>query len=406
MTRRKLLVGLIVLAAVAAPVVHRYVLREARPNGSVLRVSGNIEVIDAEVGFKIPGLVVERLVDEGEPVRKGQVVAKLEAADLAADLAARRAELEVAGAALAELERGARPEEKEAARAAMKRAEAAFEELERGSRPQQIKAAEATLQSAVVNRDRLKTELDRAEKLLAERNISQEVFDFAKASFDVAVARCHEATEQLDLVKLGPREEQVRQAREFLKQTTAQHTLVMKGPRDEVKEQARARVRQVQAAVLLAETRLSYATVLSPLTGIVLSKNVEPGEYVSAGTPVVTVGDLKNVWLRAYVDEPYLESVKVGQRARVITDGKPRTEFEGRVSFIAAEAEFTPKNVQTDKERTKLVYRIKIDVDNPGMELKRGMPADAEILLDSPSAKNEGRAADAGETEPSGRPGA
>jgi HlyD family secretion protein len=111
----------------------------------------------------------------------------------------------------------------------------------------------------------------------------------------------------------------------------------------------------------------------------VLSKNIEPGEYVAPGTPVVTVGDLVNVWLRAYIDEADLGRVKVGQKARVTTDTYPGRVYPGTISFISAEAEFTPKNVQTAKQRVKLVYRIKIDIQNPKMELKAGMPADAQI---------------------------
>ena len=110
---------------------------------------------------------------------------------------------------------------------------------------------------------------------------------------------------------------------------------------------------------------------------MVLSKNIEPGEYVAPGTPVVTVGDLVHVWLRAYIEELDLKRVKPGQKATVSIDSGD--EYQGRVSFIAQEAEFTPKNVQTQKERVKLVYRIKIDVTNPDMELKPGMPADAVI---------------------------
>ena len=115
---------------------------------------------------------------------------------------------------------------------------------------------------------------------------------------------------------------------------------------------------------------------------MILSKNVEPKEYVAPGTAVVTMADLGQVWLRAYVEETDLGRVKVGQKAFVTTDSFPGKRYEGRVAFIASEAEFTPKTVQTRKERVKLVYRIKIDIPNPAMELKPGMPADAEIVLD------------------------
>jgi len=164
-----------------------------------------------------------------------------------------------------------------------------------------------------------------------------------------------------------------------LAQAKAEYDLVKAGPRREVIDQARAQLEQARAALQLAKTQLGYATVVSPLTGVVLSKNIEPGEYVAPGTAVVTVGDLVNVWLRAYIEETDLGRVKVGQRAWVTTDTDPGKKYPGRVSFISDEAEFTPKNVQTQKERVKLVYRIKIDITNPEMELKPGMPADAVI---------------------------
>jgi len=131
----------------------------------------------------------------------------------------------------------------------------------------------------------------------------------------------------------------------------------------------------------LARTRLSYATVFSPLSGTVLSKNAEPGEFVAAGTPVVTVADLREVWLRGYIPETDLGKLRLGQEVAVTTDSYPGKKYEGRVTFIAQEAEFTPKSVQTQKERVKLVYRIKVTIANPAAELKPGMPADGAILL-------------------------
>jgi HlyD family secretion protein len=212
--------------------------------------------------------------------------------------------------------------------------------------------------------------------------ISSEEHDTTKAAYDVAVQRYREAVEHLALVKEGSRKQQIDAARAALNQAKAQYDLVKAGPRKETIDQSRARVKQAEAALQLSQTRLSYTTLVSPMSGVVLSKNIEPGEYVSPGTPVVTVGDLVNVWLRAYIPEGVLGRVKVGQKAKVTTDTYPGKVYEGRVSFIAQEAEFTPKNVQTEKERVKLVYRIKIDITNPAMELKPGMPADAVIESD------------------------
>ena len=166
-----------------------------------------------------------------------------------------------------------------------------------------------------------------------------------------------------------------------MRQAEQQYTLVKKGPRSEDIAQGLARYEQSQQGQALAQTQLGYTTLTAPFSGVVLSVNVEPKEYVAPGTAVATLGNLAEVWLRAYVEETDLGRVKVGQKAMLTTDTFPGRKYEGRVSFLASEAEFTPKSVQTKKERVKLVYRIKIDVPNPSMELKPGMPADAEILF-------------------------
>ena len=379
MLKKLVLPTLVVLGAAGAGAW--YALQLAHPASNGLRVSGNIEAVEVNVSFKIPGRVEKRLVDEGDTVYQNKVVAQLDTADLEADVALRRAELHAAEAALAELKAGSRPEEIAAARAAMEKAQANLAELKAGSRPQEIDAAKADLDAARVERDRLQTELARADRLFRQQNITPEQYDQARAAFRVAVERLVQAQKRYDLIKEGPRQEEIEQARAALAQLQSQHQMVVKGPRVETIEQAGAKVEQARASLQSAEVRLSYATVASPLSGVVLSKNVEPGEYVAAGTPIVTVADIDNVWLRAYVDERDLGTgrVKWGQEAEITTDAYPGKVYQGRIAFIASEAEFTPKSVQTQKERVKLVYRIKIDVKNPDKELKPGMPADARL---------------------------
>jgi HlyD family secretion protein len=368
-----------VVVAAAALLVWHFFFSPATDQGRTIQVSGNIEVTEAQVAFKLAGRVLERLVDEGMLVHNGQVIARLEDADLRADLASRRGDFQAVQAALAAMLAGSRPQEIAAAKAALGKAEWALKELEAGSRKQQIASAQATLQSATADRDQAKSDYERARRLIASKTISPQDYDRASAAYTVALEKTRDAAEQLSLVQEGPRSEDIDQARALRDQAKAQYDLVKAGPRQEDIDQARAKVEQAKAAVKLAEVRVNYATVYSPLTGIVLSKNIEPGEYVAPGTPVVTVGDLVNVWLRAYIDEADLGRVKVGQKARVTTDTYPGRVYPGTISFISAEAEFTPKNVQTAKQRVKLVYRIKIDIQNPKMELKAGMPADAQI---------------------------
>ncbi len=318
--------ALLLLALLALGALGWYAIAQVQRRGDgALRLSGNIEATEVGISFKIPGRVIRRLVDEGDKVHKDQLIAVLDTADLEAQAALRRAELALARAAL--------------------------DELNAGSRPQEIDAAEANMAAALVEKNRLRTELGRSRRLFEGKMISQEEYDRAAAAAGVAADRYRQASEQFKLVKAGPRKEQI--------------------------QQGRARVEQAEAALRVAEVQLGYAEIRSPLDGIVLSKNVEQGEYVAPGTPVVTVADMVNVWLRAYVDETDLERVKFRQPADVTADSLPGKVYHGRVAFIAQEAEFTPKTVQTEKERVKLVYRIKIDIQNPDMELKAGMPADA-----------------------------
>lgn len=321
--------AILVLGAVILTAVSLYMQSRPIPESGVLRVSGNIEMTDAEVSFKIAGRVAERLVSEGETVKAGQIVARLDTSELAQEVALRKAEVRAAVAALAELETGSRPEE--------------------------IAQAEAVVRRTQADVVRAQADLNRIKTLYEQDNVSGQDYDAAKTAVAVTEAKLREAQEQLRLVQKGPRVEKI--------------------------ERSRAQLQQAKEALALAETRLSYATIVSPLTGLVLSHNIEPGEFVAAGTPIVTVGDLEHVWLRAYVDETDLGRVKVGQTATVTTDTFPDKAYEGRLSFIASQAEFTPKSVQTEKERVKLVYRIKITIDNPHMELKAGMPADARIKV-------------------------
>jgi HlyD family secretion protein len=379
-SRRPALIG---VAAVVALAAFGYLLRGfLSGSDNVVRVSGNIEVIDAQLSFKLAGRVEERRVREGETVRQGQVIARLESRELEHEVALRRAEVAAARAALAELEAGSRPEEIAQAEAAMLQAKARLEELEAGSRPQELAAAEAAVARARAEAERAASDFERYDGLYRLEIVSAERRDHARAALETAEARLREAEEQLKLVQEGPRREQVEQARAAYRQAKENFELVRKGPRREQIAQARARHEQAQQALGVAETRFGYATLTAPFAGVVLSENIEPGEFVTAGTPVVTVGDVANVWLRAYLNETDLGRVKLGQRARVTTDTFPGKSYEGRVTFISSEAEFTPRSVQTHKERVKLVYRIKIDVPNPHRELKPGMPADAEILLD------------------------
>ncbi|MBZ5551172.1 MAG: efflux RND transporter periplasmic adaptor subunit [Acidobacteriia bacterium] len=380
--KKKLVIPLGAVGLLAVVTVLYFVLRSGQ-SASSLRVSGNIEVTDVEVSFKIPGRIQERLVDEGDIVAAGAVVARLESRDLGEQVAMRKAETQAAAAFLTQLQAGSRPEEIVQAEAMMRQSQARLDELLHGSRAQEIAAAQAAVTRTRADAERARLDYDRYARLFEKVNVSAQQYDAAKAGFEMAQARQREAEEQLKLVQEGPRKEQIEQAREALVQAKERYALVRKGPRQEEIDQARARLEQARQALAVTETQFGYAVLTAPMPGVVLSKNVEPGEMVAPGTPVVTIGNLEKVWVRAYINETDLGRVKVGQPATVTTDTYPGKQYTGHVSFIASKAEFTPKNVQTEKERVKLVYRIKIDILNPQMELKPGMPADASIYLEN-----------------------
>jgi HlyD family secretion protein len=379
--KKIILIPVLIIVVAAAVFAFRESSKKPEPDANAIHVSGNIEVTEAELSFKIPGRVAERLVDEGAVVREGQIVARLETSELEQQVALQRADFSAMKASLADLVAGARPAEIAASEANMRRAQAALDNLLAGSRPQEIAAADAQVQGVDVQLDNAKTELKRAKQLYESGVVSKQDLDRAKAAYDGAVARRDVSSEQKQIVVEGPRKQDIEQAKAALKVAQEQYALIKDGPRRNSVNQLKYRVEQSAAAVNLAETRLGYAELKSPLSGVVLSKDIEPGEYVVPGTPVVTVGDIKNVYLRAYIDESDLGRVKIGRAVCVTTDTYPDKIYEGIVTFIAQQAEFTPKNVQTMKERVKLVYRVKIDLSNPAMELKPGMPADADILL-------------------------
>jgi HlyD family secretion protein len=337
--RLRIILPLIVLIAG----IFGYISFHDRENGSTIHISGNIEVNEAQMSFRIPGRLDKRLVDEGDAVTAGQVLATLEKADQEIATARAVAALAQAQAQLAELEAGSRTQEIEGARAELDRTLAAE------------KTAEVQLNQA-------KDDFDRYAALLREGGISRKEYDLyntrylaAQNSRTEAQARIKSAKEQLSLKMVGPRKETI--------------------------DQAKAQVQVATEALNQARQQERYTEIFSPTDGIVLSKAAEPGEYLNPASPVLTIGDIAHPWLRAYIREKDLGRIKLNGKANVTTDAFPKKTYQGRVSFLSSQAEFTPKAVQTIEERVKLMYRIKVQLENQGGELKPGMPADATIEL-------------------------
>lgn len=326
MKKRVLFAGVLIIIGIAAFLIYRFV---NKPEEGGIAVSGNVEVTEVNMGFKSSGRVVELLAEEGQKVKKGDRLAVLDSAELESQVAQSRAALNEAATKL--------------------------QELRAGSRPQEIAQAQASVASAEAELIKAKKDYERDEFLYKNGAVSAQQWDASKKVYETAVSQHRKSLESLSLVKEGPRREEIRVAED--------------------------RMRQAEAALRASEERLKDTIISAPVSGVVLRKNIELGETVAPGTPVYTIGDLENPWIKVYVREPDLGRVKLGQKAEITTDSYPGKIYEGVISFISSEAEFTPKNVQTPEERVKLVFGVKASVKNVNNELKPGMPADVRILL-------------------------
>lgn len=323
--RGVILASVPVLAAIAGV---WWLQRDSADGGGNLFSSGVVEATQADLGFQIPGRIASIGPREGDRIRAGDKVASLDQAELQARLAMARSQLDAARSRLAELERGALPEE--------------------------LAQAEARLRTAEEQRADAARDMERARILHEGGAISQEAFDKARTALEVATAGRDQAAEALALLR--------------------------RGPRQEVLEAQRAVVRQARAQIEQVEAQLDHARIVAPFDGVVTVRHREPGEVVAGGLPVITVRNMEDRWVRIYVREDAIGRVSIGQAATVSADSYPDREFQGRVTFIASEAEFTPRNVQTTEERTRLVYAVKVRIsDDPDYVLKPGVPADVRL---------------------------
>jgi len=288
--------------------------------------SGHAEATDVRVSTKVGGILESFGLQEGDRVASGQEIAGIDTVDTRLALDAARAEREAADADLRLRLAGSRPEEIAEGRA-------------------QVEAAKADLAGA-------QRELDRMQGLVDSGSGTEKSRDDALTRRDVAASALAAAEERLRRLEAGSRKQEI--------------------------DAARARLSAAEARIAQLEQQIKDATIISPVAGVVTEKLVARGELLKPGTALVVVTDLSDAWLNVYVGEPDVARIRIGQEAEVITDdGQSR---KGRVSFVASEAEFTPKNVQTRDERVKLVFKVKIALDNGDGLFKPGMPAEARLI--------------------------
>jgi len=294
-----------------------------------IEASGNIEATNIIVSSQVSGKVIRVLKDEGTRVNNGDTVIIIDTETYELKLAE--------------------------AMATQDFAQAQYNLLKKGARDEDINQAEENLNQAQISFELAEKDKQRMENLYESKSITKKQFDDAIANYDISLAKLNSAKENFQKVKNLSRPEELMQAKANLDKALANVNLIKKN--------------------------LSDCYVTSPSSGFITKKFIEAGETAGMMSSLFQVADLSSVELVIYIPETELGKIKLNQQAEISVDTFPEKSFEGKVIYISPEAEFTPKNIQTQEERTKLVFAVKIKIDNPDFELKDGMPADAVIIL-------------------------
>ncbi len=329
--RRKLLAAGVVAAAVLLGAVYLVV---QRTRGGELVLYGNVDIREVTVGFRVAGRVAVLDVDEGDPVHAGEELARLDATPLQLEVNEARANAAAIGRRMALLQSGYRSEEIGVARATVAERRATLADAERT--------------------------LARQSELRGTGAVAEKVYDDALAARDEARARLNAADQGLAEQEHGYRRQEIAEGE-------ANHTRAV-------------------AAAAEAEQRLEDAVLTAPSDGVILTRAVEAGAILAAGTPVFTISLKEPVWARIYIGEPDLGKMSPGREVLLYTDARPKQPYHGQVGFVSTTAEFTPKTVETPELRTALVYRARIVVADPDPALRQGMPVTVRLAPDSGAA--------------------
>ncbi len=330
MPRRRTLLLAMVAVLLAAAIGYAVWRRGA--DHEPLRLYGNVDIRDVQLAFRVGGRVQRVLVDEGDRVHAGELLAELDPEPALRDLAESRARTE----------------------SLRKRAQL----LMAGNRPEDIAQAAAVVEERTATLAQAQQLLAREQRLAGSGASTAERLEQAQAARDEAQAR--------------------------LAAARASQQAMVRGFRHEEVEEARANLRSAGASLAQAELRRADTRLQAPSDGVLITRAVEPGAMVAAGTPALTLSLVQPVWVRAYVRETQLAAARPGTTVQVLADALPGRRFEGRIGFVSPTAEFTPKSVETPDLRTDLVYRLRIVVRDPAGELRQGMPVTVEFAATAP----------------------
>jgi multidrug resistance efflux pump len=361
MNRKRVLILLIALAVAA---VAAYSMGWFRRDPG-LTGSGTVEARNIRVGSKVGGRIDKILVREGDRVEAGQVLITFDDKELAASLASSRANAVKA-------ERGFRPEEIAEARASAAQAKAEYEQRKNGYRKEDIAAAEADLDRASADQVRARLDFERYDALAKKDLVSKQQRDTAEAAWKMALALKENAQHKLDELQRGYRPEEIAATEARYHQTQATLEKFEHGSRPEDIAAARA-------ALAYDEARFRERQVLAPSAATVEVLDVRPGDLIAPNTPIATLLERDQIYVRIYIAETVIGQVRVGQKAEIRVDSFPNQSFPGVVEQINQQAEFLPRNVQTREERVHQVFGVKVRIDDTSHRVLSGMAADVKL---------------------------
>lgn len=371
MLYRALLIALVVVALGGLVAYSKF---RPPPNS----VSGFLEADEIRVGSRVGGRVKEVRVEEGEAVSAGQLLVELEPYDLLEREKEAVATLAQREADYLRMKSGFRAEEIAQAEAKFNQAKAYYDKLKAGPRKQEIEAARGRLQVAQAELLLARQNFTRRTQLYEKNSIPKEEFDAANEQLESAQAQSLVRQQELGLLEEGTREEEIREAEGQVAEAKAAWELARNGYRSEDIDQAKAARDAAQAAVDVVREQTKELRIVSPVNGFIEALDLQPGDLVSAGAPVLSVLDKEDLWVRCYVPQNR-SAIDVGDKLWGTVDGLGGERFLGVVVFVARQAEFTPSNVQTPEERSKLVFRIKVELNEKVGRLRPGMTADVSL---------------------------
>jgi HlyD family secretion protein len=341
-------------------------------------VSGYIEAHDIRLGSRVGGRVQAVLADEGQIVKTGDVLLRFDPYDLKERLAEAHATRAAQAARLERLTAGFRTEEKDQARAMRDRFQTVLEKLQAGTRPTELQIARDRLALAEADTKKAEYDIERVRRLYSETKATDDELAEQTRAFEAAQARLSTARDELKLAEEGPRKEDIAEAAAVLANAAATLAMMEAGSRKEDIAEAKATLDAAENRVAAIERQMAELEVRAPCEGAIESFSIRPGDLVGPGAPVLTMLDTSTLWVRTYVPQNRV-GLQLGQKLAIRVDAFHDRTFDGRVTFVARDAEFTPSNAQTPEERSKQVFRVKIDLETGRDVLRPGMAADVVL---------------------------